>query len=84
MKNTPESSLESLLPAKNTDRFPGRHKGLFSVKTLAQYLAVPADTINRWVQQGRLPVFDVRLGTKLKRWKSETILERINNGQVLD
>jgi excisionase family DNA binding protein len=59
-------------------------KPLFSPKTLAEYLAVPEDTINRWRQQGRLPRPDLMVGTRLIRWKYETIISLIQSGQLLD
>ena len=57
---------------------------LFSTKTLAEYLAVPEDTVNRWRQQGRLPAPDVRVGDRLIRWKYETIMSLIESGQFLN
>jgi predicted DNA-binding transcriptional regulator AlpA len=59
-------------------------KPLFSVKTLAEYCAVPEDTVNKWRSQGRLPPPDVKLGDKLIRWKYETIIKLIESGQLLD
>lgn len=59
-------------------------KPLFSPKTLAKYMAVPEDTINRWRQQGRLPPPDLKAGNRLIRWKYETIVALIDSGQLLN
>jgi excisionase family DNA binding protein len=59
-------------------------KPLFSVKTLAKYLAVPEDTVLKWRGQGRLPAPDVRIGDRLIRWKYETIAALVAAGKLLN
>jgi excisionase family DNA binding protein len=57
---------------------------LFSAKTMAEFLAVPEDTVQKWRAQGRLPQPDVRVGSKLIRWKYETIMALVKSGQFLN
>jgi predicted DNA-binding transcriptional regulator AlpA len=46
---------------------------LLTREDLCKLFCISMSTLDRWIQQGRIPPADVRLGPRCPRWRRETI-----------